>query len=284
MNSNSGAISALFSGFAFVGLIASVMLQNEAIAKQSVALNQQKTVIEQQNKSLKHQREALEIQRKAVQLQWKELKNSIEEQKKANEEFRKQNTTFAMQLHETSYYRIWQRSKDALEKITGETNNGFPFGNDFFIQILTQIYEEFSDREYHFKKKAHGFTGKEVELIEIYKNIFLQYHEKHGKAILPYVQSLVLCNEMLLINGPNLQNLMAFYNADLRFSINKQASKYICFVYIWGETYFEYPNLFKIVDNLTLWAHFNGSEDFKDNVLSQLVINEIDKDRKLRER
>ncbi|MEW4425986.1 hypothetical protein AB1I68_00665 [Paenibacillus pabuli] len=68
-----GAVNALFSGFAFAGLIYTIAVQRQELAEQKNSINMQTNELKLQVEASKMQTEELALQREAIQMQTEEL-------------------------------------------------------------------------------------------------------------------------------------------------------------------------------------------------------------------
>lgn len=121
-----GAISALFAGLAFAGVIWAILLQQRELGLQREELGLQRKNVELQRKNLKTQQEILRVQRRELQEQRKTLQ--------------KQN-------FESSFFQLFGLHNDIVNSIEFNRTNNLNqlethLGRRFFIYALNQLKEE----------------------------------------------------------------------------------------------------------------------------------------------
>ena len=122
-----GAVNALFSGFAFAGLIYTIILQRQDLKLQ--------------RRDLFYQRQELKLNRKELELTRKEMEDQTAE-------FEKQNETLKIQRFENTFFNMMSQFQDVVNnlKVTKEFYGGE--GRDCFEKTYIknwQIEQNFND-------------------------------------------------------------------------------------------------------------------------------------------
>lgn len=258
----SGTLESIFSSLAFAGLFITILLQNESISKQSNAIQQQQTALDQQKMAIQIQEDSLVYQKKQYEI-------NLEAQEKVNQESIRRNFAISVQIHESAYNRLSNRSKEILEKTDFIYRGGKLQSEDYFRSLVGDIKTEYI----RLNTRNQIVNSNKQENKEELKNVIQTQFNKYGKQAVSYIKSLVLNTEILLINKDALGKLYTLYNADLRFSIGEYAAKYLCIIYIYIDK--DIPDLTNIVDELFLFAAFNNDKSPVDEFFQSEVIEKL---------
>lgn len=120
-----GGVGALFSGLAFAGLIGTLVMQREALTKQSEELALTRDSVEQQTKELSLSSEAL-------QLQVDEMKAQRAEMEASRDTLAKQQEVMAKQAFEGTFFQMLKLWNDRV----GELSVNGHSGRDAFKKTL----------------------------------------------------------------------------------------------------------------------------------------------------
>lgn len=135
-----GAVNALFSGLAFVGLIYTIIQQNRSI----------------------------ELQRKDLKNQLRELQQNGKEMIAQTKQFEKQNESMNLERFENRFFQMLQTHHDNVMSMKTEKNQG----RDCFVEFVTQLQSNYSAFNDMLTKIACGdiyFQGQQEKLVEIIK-------------------------------------------------------------------------------------------------------------------
>ena len=135
-----GAVNALFSGLAFIGLIYTIIQQTESIQQQTKSLNQQSKSIAQQQVSIDQQNSCIELQREDLQNQKAELELNRQEMERQTAEFEKQNAIMKKQAFEGTFFKMLEvhRQNAGNVFVDGKTTSE-SFG--LLVDILGERYK-----------------------------------------------------------------------------------------------------------------------------------------------
>lgn len=139
-----GAVNALFSGFAFAGLIYTIILQRKD-------LKLQRRDLKLQRRDLLYQRKELELNRKELKLTRMELELTRKEMENQTSEFEQQNKTLKIQRFENTYFNMLSQFQEVVNNLKVSKNFYGGEGRDCFENTFVkneQVEQSMKDFAY----------------------------------------------------------------------------------------------------------------------------------------
>ncbi|WP_411734902.1 hypothetical protein [Paenibacillus sp. M2] len=209
-----GAVNALFSGFAFAGLIYTIAVQRQELQTQSKSIDMQTDEMKIQVSAIKMQTEELSLQREAIQMQTEELGL----QRKAIE---MQTEEIKMQREETA------RSADQLEGQKNLLNlqTAMSVVNDL-IQVKNKRLEEIEKSLPNEKIKGSGPIAKLLDNHGYYGHFRIHEDELYLQSYLNtffFILNLIQSYDLQDDQKQTLFNLLNMNTTDIELTLIYQA-------------------------------------------------------------
>ncbi|MGF6354051.1 hypothetical protein ABIE27_001961 [Paenibacillus sp. 4624] len=149
-----GAINALFSGFAFAGLIYTIAVQRQELQEQRKSIDMQTNEMKLQVNASKMQTEELALQREAIQMQTEELalqrkaiEMQTEETARSADQLERQKQVMDYQLTLTTVNDLIKLKNSILDKLKVAFGNSDATGFEA-IETLSGLMEDHPNRSF----------------------------------------------------------------------------------------------------------------------------------------
>lgn len=145
MGDTFGAVNSLFTGFAFAGLIVTIVLQQKGL--------------EVQQKDMRIQQQSIELQTKAIEMQTEELRIQQEETARMADQLESQKNLMTLQRVESIVFQLLKNLNDLVDtlKLKEPNGTGLPSGRSGICEMQLKIHSDkprFTFEQFYQKNKT----------------------------------------------------------------------------------------------------------------------------------
>jgi len=244
LNKYSGTLESIFSSLAFAGLLYTIYQQQITIQTQVV-----------------------------------EMRETRQQAITANDIFKRQTELLELQDLKTGFFKHYDESKFHLMSIDVNEDSKVYRGHQYFIHIIDKFhnnYDNFAKRLNRAERLKSNTNRRNEFLLDELQTSFNQIETKQiSSHILPYLKSIVLNVEYHINNKMNPSYDSDYYQLQLRFSIEPEVAKLLCYIHKFSNND-NYPDFHNTINELSLWTHLNNPDSNYEHIVRKAIKEDID--------